>query len=534
MPESIGRKLGDALAVVVAKWSVWMAVASFVVYVLGYISLRFRLTALGVGTDLELVDERYLFEGARFLIYLVSAVAVAALAAVPFFLFAWLLSRARPATPGPLQRWWDRQIGPLAIGAVVSVAMIQLVMRQCFRFENLLLREALPEPEWFADLLLSPTDYGQVYFTLLFAGIVVPALSVRALARWATAGPLLRGLGVSLLFLIGVQVMLLPVNYGILMASGSVPRLAKGSGPHPDRTAWLVWEGQRGMTFLMRGRDGQRSLVTLPREKIDQVQIVAYDPLAELRRRVSEVPEREEPRQHSPTRRASEVPGREEPRQHSPTRRTQEPRELVRKVKLNRWDMILGITATPKALRDGTLPVTTGDVCIVPARGGEAQDLTEGGGYSSPIFLPGEEDVLALRGDDLMRVSIDGGSPRKVGTIPGVHKLLGIDPARPQLIFFLGATAVGAFDLSASHRHDVDATPEPKMLRYLRGEERHFGDVRVYVERRSDPLGDWEDVAMQAGGKRPRFLTSGSRRVSNRQPTLSHDGMFVAFVRETR
>ena len=47
---------------------------TMILYILGYLSVRFHLTALGIGTDLTIVDERYLFTGARFVIYLVTAI----------------------------------------------------------------------------------------------------------------------------------------------------------------------------------------------------------------------------------------------------------------------------------------------------------------------------------------------------------------------------------------------------------------------------------------------------------------------------
>ncbi|HEX4947971.1 MAG TPA: hypothetical protein VFZ34_14965, partial [Blastocatellia bacterium] len=54
------------------SWAKYSALGSFALYVVGYLALRFHLTVLGVGTDLAVLDERYVFTGARFLIYTVS------------------------------------------------------------------------------------------------------------------------------------------------------------------------------------------------------------------------------------------------------------------------------------------------------------------------------------------------------------------------------------------------------------------------------------------------------------------------------
>lgn len=38
------------------SWSAFTVLGSFVLYVFGYLSLRFHLTALGAGTDLAVLD----------------------------------------------------------------------------------------------------------------------------------------------------------------------------------------------------------------------------------------------------------------------------------------------------------------------------------------------------------------------------------------------------------------------------------------------------------------------------------------------
>jgi hypothetical protein len=58
------------------SWTSFSALGSVALYVLGYLTLRFHLTALGVGTDLAVLDERYLFAGAKFLVYLVSSIPI--------------------------------------------------------------------------------------------------------------------------------------------------------------------------------------------------------------------------------------------------------------------------------------------------------------------------------------------------------------------------------------------------------------------------------------------------------------------------
>src|SRR5262249_31574616 len=64
---------GSRLQSIGLHWATWSVIGTFILYVLGYLTIRFHLSVLGAGTDLAIVDERYLFAGAKFVVYLVSA-----------------------------------------------------------------------------------------------------------------------------------------------------------------------------------------------------------------------------------------------------------------------------------------------------------------------------------------------------------------------------------------------------------------------------------------------------------------------------
>src|SRR6516162_4529497 len=73
MPE-LWNDFTDKLGSVAGKWTAYAAFGSFLLYLLGYLTLRFQLTTYGVATNLDLFDEKYLFAGCRFLVNLLSAV----------------------------------------------------------------------------------------------------------------------------------------------------------------------------------------------------------------------------------------------------------------------------------------------------------------------------------------------------------------------------------------------------------------------------------------------------------------------------
>ncbi len=275
------QELSERVKALGSDWTKYSVVGSFLLYVLGYLSLRFHLTVIGVGTDLAVLDERYLFTGARFLVYLVSAVPSIVLIAMPLAGLFWAVSRLLPKAVRATVSAWIKQPTRLALGGVIfAVLMIQLLLRQCFLLSDLLLAPVLPEePAWLIWLLLDG-QYMPLYFTLLLAACLVP-LAILALLRNAGAGSPLATFAQALLaFLTAVQLLLLPVNYGVLIVDKVMPRVAAMG----DRAllegedAWLVWEGKEGVTYLYRSQNRtRRTLVTVPRAKVERTEILGFD-----------------------------------------------------------------------------------------------------------------------------------------------------------------------------------------------------------------------------------------------------------------
>jgi hypothetical protein len=261
-------------------WTKYTVVGSFLLYVLGYLALRFHLTAIGIGTDLAVLDERYLFTGARFLVYLGSSVPIVVLILSPVALIAWAAIRVVPKRIGERGRAWVMQPMRLAVlGIVFTVIVIQAVMRQPFFFSNLLLaRDLSGGPDWLTGLLLDGRLM-PIYFSLLVAACMVP-IAILALLRKteAQSGPAAFAAGL-LASLAAVQVLLLPINYGILIADKTMPRVASlGDRSLGDgEEAWLVWEGKDGITFLVRDQNRKRVLVTVPRVEVKRMEILGFD-----------------------------------------------------------------------------------------------------------------------------------------------------------------------------------------------------------------------------------------------------------------
>jgi hypothetical protein len=275
------QDLSERVKALAGDWTKYTVVGSFFLYVVGYLALRFHLTAIGIGTDLAVLDERYLFTGARFLVYLVSSVPNIVLMALPVAVIVWPLCKLLPGATRANARTWMMQPMRLAVfGIVFAVIMIQFVMRQCFVFSDLLLAPALPpEPAWLVKLLLNDR-FMPLYFSLIVAACAVPLAILAALRQAESHGGsavFAKGL---LAFLAAVQLLLLPINYGVLIVDKALPRVAalgdKSLGAGEE--AWLVWEGKDGVTFLFRNQgQKQRALITLPKPEVKRMEILGFD-----------------------------------------------------------------------------------------------------------------------------------------------------------------------------------------------------------------------------------------------------------------
>jgi Tol biopolymer transport system component len=195
------------------------------------------------------------------------------------------------------------------------------------------------------------------------------------------------------------------------------------------------------------------------------------------------------------------------------------------------------MSQSPIQLRSGSGEPVAGEIWLVPAAGGAKTRLTAEGGYSSPVFLPDGKALLALRGDVLVRIDVNGGTVTELARVPGVTRLVGVGRERPDDLAVLavgdGGPRIDIFERSSGRRrtvrHDPKSSPDRLMLAYVEGDEREYGSVRVFIDDQRTSLRQWTDVFIQTAGRPPVDLTNGNG-ISSRQPALSHDGALVAYV----
>jgi hypothetical protein len=274
----------ERLGSLAGKWTAYTAFGSFLLYLLGYLTLRFQLSTYGVASDLDIFDEKYLFAGCRFVVYLVSAVPNVLIILLVLAALGYLPYKVVPMSlKDRMKRWassWCAE--PLhlpLLGVVVAVALIQFVLRNCFAFGNLLVRTQLPD-EWSSSVLLSSDGILSLYFSGLVAGTLLTGAILLYVKNRGTATTAASRFWMSMLvFLFAVEFLLLPVNYGVLISTQQLPRVAELSAvekPVEGQRDWLLWDSKDAVTYFVRSGQDQRMIVTVPR-KDAKVRILAYD-----------------------------------------------------------------------------------------------------------------------------------------------------------------------------------------------------------------------------------------------------------------
>lgn len=242
------------------SWSVYTGLGSFLLYFLGYLVLRFQLSAWGVATDLAVLDERYFFAGARFVVYATSSAVNALLLTSPLLLIWWLLNKS------PRVRRWRARVNYALSGVIFAILFIQLIEKKCFEFmNNLLVQPRLDGDAWLRAILLDESSSSEaIFFAVLLTGVAITVWLLQQARSYPIRRP---GAEALLVFLVAVEVLLLPVNYGIVLSTRDLPRVSQFA----PAEAWLVWEGKDKTTFLVL--DKERKLVSIPNVEIKKLEI---------------------------------------------------------------------------------------------------------------------------------------------------------------------------------------------------------------------------------------------------------------------
>lgn len=273
------------LARVGGLWGSVAALATVLIYAIGYLSQRFHYTALGAAPELTIFDERYLFSGARFLVFIVVET-------VPLVALAALVSAAviavrrsgggegRERTSGP-QPPTRKALALEALFLSVLVVLTMVFSLKVVEVTGLLFRSAAPgEPvaHRLTCMALDPGDpYRLVHFKLLIL-LLAAALALAWRAETRQHPFALRG---GVWFLVVVQLMLLPIHHGTLYADKRLSELAGLPDLAAAGKVWLVDRGSSLATVLVTVGSGaeNRRLYTVATSDLNDVAVVRLAPL---------------------------------------------------------------------------------------------------------------------------------------------------------------------------------------------------------------------------------------------------------------
>jgi hypothetical protein len=225
-----------------------------------------------------------------------------------------------------------------------------------------------------------------------------------------------------------------------------------------------------------------------------------------------------------------------------PTRRAPTPPQPRKESLRHRLLRVSGLADNPSTLK-GPEQAASGQIWVAELGGHQARGLTASGGYRSPVFVPGRNSILALKGADIVRLPVGGGAPQRIYTINGIIKLVGFSRDDPDKILVLtegvgGRARVGWLTVKTgkivSTPYDPASSEDQRMLEHLRGWDRVYGDTSVYVnsltKQSLSGRVEWTDVFLRAGSDKP-INVSQCDGVNCAQPSLSADGRFLVFIK---
>ena len=203
---------------------------------------------------------------------------------------------------------------------------------------------------------------------------------------------------------------------------------------------------------------------------------------------------------------------------------------------------IAGLTATPSTQKGAGDELVSGDIWVADLANKRTR-LTHDGGYRSPVFLAGDQEILSLKGDDVVLIPVAGGEPRKISGARGVTKLVGVSLDEPNKVLILTEDENQRAVLKLLSLRDAQITAVPfdeesqddrRMMVHIRNWDRVYGDTRVYVKNEmksglAGPL-EWTDVYLSQGDV-GLINISKCDGVNCGQPSLAQSKRLVVYIK---
>jgi hypothetical protein len=179
---------------------------------------------------------------------------------------------------------------------------------------------------------------------------------------------------------------------------------------------------------------------------------------------------------------------------------------------------------------------------VVDLTNNSRRALTRESDFRSPIFLLGDQKVIALKGEDVVQIDLTRIEMQKLFTAKGVTKLVGPNLDDPNKVLVLSDSqnqpSVELLSLSSGEMARITYDPalreDRRTIVHLQGWERVYGDAKVYVksETKSGVAGpiEWTDVYLKRGGAEP-VNVSNCDGSNCGQPALSQNKKFIIYIK---
>jgi Tol biopolymer transport system component len=204
----------------------------------------------------------------------------------------------------------------------------------------------------------------------------------------------------------------------------------------------------------------------------------------------------------------------------------------------------LGISDSPGTLKGPGDEVTNGELWVLNLDSQTKRAVAQGGHYRSPVFFPGGNEILALSGNDVVRLSLESRESEKLLPAADISKLIAFSSAEPDKVLILQPSTagrhsrVGLLSVKTAKVTALSYNPasnsDLQMVENLEGWTRTYGAKQVFVRRQSKQTlsgtVEWSDIFLQDDSKEPRdvSLCDGA---NCGQPSLSADGRLLVFVK---
>jgi hypothetical protein len=215
------------------------------------------------------------------------------------------------------------------------------------------------------------------------------------------------------------------------------------------------------------------------------------------------------------------------------------------------WQILagfFGIGSNPDKQKGPEDELKMGRIWVLDLQQNSIRSVTSGGGYRSPVFMRGDQEILAVRGDKIVKVRLQGGTAQELFTIKGIVKIVGSSKGdqNPEQVLVLinedggGCPIVGLLSLASGEVTPVlyGSLPGDKILiDHLLDWRREYDDgnfrfdIQEQERQTSTRTIRWTDIFLNRNNQN---WTNISRCDGIRcgQPSLSHNRNLVVFVKD--